>query len=319
VPVLAEEGKEQGTSNQNLKRVKTSQLKEKPKNLKKENKSELNEKTQTLKKVRKPKTKEENQKFKVRKQTLKEEEEESAEAQSSIRSQSTSRSGRVIKTPKKFLSVGEKEEDKGNIQIRLEEMRIKDVRVILPKLPRQEVGRLMVQKEKVCSVATPVGKEVERLSAEKERVYSAANPFMRELGEAVETFGGEGYVKMGSKVLENFNDEALLEKGSAVQELSDLWENLESAATVESLERPWRIIESESYGGESFDFLKVDSVLITSDEDKTDLVVSHDGEDSEYLTSESDPSSLLNCVELTLFGEEGELKRSSVRSPGLGR
>ena len=85
-------------------------------------------------------------------------------------------------------------------------------------------------------------------------------------------------------------------------------------ATVESLEGPWRAIESES-----FDIQKVDSVLIESDEETTDLVMSHDGEDSEYLTSESDPSSLLNCMDLTLFGEDGELKRSSFRSPGLGR
>jgi len=288
-------------------------LKEKTNNLKRVQKSELKEKNQTLKKVRKPKSKEENQIFKVRKPTFKAEE-EIAEAQSSIRSQSTSRSGRVIKTPKKFLSVGEEKEDKGDIQIRLEEVRIKDVRVILPKVPREAFDKLFVQKEKVCSAANFVRKEVERLSVEKEKkVSSVANPLMRELDEVMEAFGEEGYVKMRS------NDKALLEKGSAVQQLSDSWEDWESMATVESLEGPWRAIESESYGGESFDIQKVDSVLIQSDEETTDLVMSHDGEDSEYLTSESDPSSLLNCVELTLFSEEGELKRSSFRSPGLGR
>ena len=314
----AEEEKEQGTSNQNLKRIKTSQLKEKTNNLKRVQKSELKEKNQTLKKVRKPKTKEENQIFKVRKPTFKAEE-EIAEAQLSIRSQSTSRSGRVIKTPKKFLSVGEEKEDKGDIQIRLEEVRIKDVRVILPKVPREAFDKLFVQKEKVCSAANLVRKEVEKLSAEKEKkISSVANSLMRELDEVMEAFGDGGHVKMGSKVSENFI-EAPLEKGSAVQQLSDSWEDWESMATVESLEGPWRAIESESYGGESFDIQKVDSVLIQSDEETTDLVMSHDGEDSEYLTSESDPSSLLNCVELTLFGEEGELKRSSVRSPGLGR
>merc|ERR1712192_355937 len=286
----------------NLKRVNTSQLKEKTKNFK-----EVRKTPKSLNRVRNPKAKVETQILKVKKQTLKEE--ESVEARMSIRSQSTSRSGRLIKTPKKFLSVEEEGEVEGKIQIRLEDVRIKDVRVILPKIPRKQVGRLLLQKEREeCSGANLVRKEVEeRLLAEKKKkVCSAANPLMGELDEFTEAFGDEGYDKMGSKVLENFDDKAHLGKGSAVQKLSDYWEDWESMAIVESLEGPWRVVENESYDGESFDFLKVDSVLIKSDEeDKTDLVISHDSENSE-----SDPSSLLNCLELTLFGEENELQRS---------
>jgi len=77
-------------------------LKEKTKNPKEVKNSELREKTpKSLKRVRKPKAKEEKQTFK---------EEESVEVQLSIWSQSTSRSGRPIKTPNKFLSVGEEEQ-----------------------------------------------------------------------------------------------------------------------------------------------------------------------------------------------------------------
>merc|ERR1712181_74515 len=157
-------------------------------------------------------------------------------------------------------------------------------------IPRKQVGRLLLQK--------------------KRKECSASNPLMRELDEFTEAFGDNGYAKM---VLENFNDEAQLEKGSAVQKLSDSWEDWESVAIVESLEKPWRVVESESYDGESFD-----SVLIKSDdEDKTGLVMSHDGsEGSEYMNSETDPTLILNCMELTLFGEKDELKRGSLEIQG---
>ena len=129
----------------------------------------------------------------------------------------------------------------------------------------------------------------------------------------MEVLGEEDHVEMGD---ENLNNEAPLKRGSGgVQELLDSWEDWESGAASVSLEVPWRAVESERFGG--FDFPKVDSMLVTDDGDKTALVMSHDGEESEHMTSELDPSSLLNCMELTLFGGEGQLKRGSSRSPGL--
>jgi len=50
------------------------------------------------------------------------------------------------------------------------------------------------------------------------------------------------------------------------------------------------------------------------DGDKTVLVVSHDGDESEHMASELDPRSLLNCEVLTFFGGKGQLKRES---PGV--
>ena len=215
----------------------------------------------------------------------------------------------MLKTPKKFLSVGEEEkgEDGSKIEIRLEEVRVKDVRVELVKLPREEVERL----------AKLPKKEVEKLQTEEKEVESAgANLLMRELGDFLDVFGEEDLVEMGD---ENLNDEAHLVKGSGVQELLDSWEDWESGAAVGRFEGPWRAIESERFVCEGFEFSKVDPMLVTSDGDKTGLVMSHDGDESERLTSELDPSSLLNCMELTLFGGEGELKRVSSQSPGLRR
>ena len=280
----AEEGEEQGTSHQNLKGVK------KPR----------------LEKVRKPRLKGENQIPRGGKHNL-EEEKKSVVAQLAKRTPSTSRSGRVLKTPKKFLSPGGEEHDGGKMQIR----QVKKVKVQLAKLPREDVERLMVQKDD--SVAKFPRKE-KKLSIQTEVVENAAaNPRMRELCNFMEVLGEEDHVEMGD---ENLNNEAPLKRGSGgVQELLDSWEDWESGAASVSLEVPWRAVESERFGG--FDFPKVDSMLVTDDGDKTALVMSHDGDESEHMTSELDPSSLLNCMELTLFGGEGELKRGASRSPGL--
>lgn len=209
--------------------------------------------------------------------------------------------------PKKFLSPGGEEHDGGKMQIRL----VKKVKVQLAKLPREDVERLMVQKDD--SVAKFPRKE-KKLSIQTEVVENAAaNPRMRELCNFMEVLGEEDHVEMGD---ENLNNEAPLKRGSGgVQELLDSWEDWESGAASVSLEVPWRAVESERFGG--FDFPKVDSMLVTDDGDKTALVMSHDGDESEHMTSELDPSSLLNCMELTLFGGEGQLKRGASRSPGL--
>ena len=177
--------------------------------------------------------------------------------------------------------------------------------------PQVSDQRLMVQKDD--SVAKFPRKE-KKLSIQTEVVENAAaNPRMRELCNFMEVLGEEDHVEMGD---ENLNNEAPLKRGSGgVQELLDSWEDWESGAASVSLEVPWRAVESERFGG--FDFPKVDSMLVTDDGDKTALVMSHDGDESEHMTSELDPSSLLNCMELTLFGGEGQLKRGSSRSPGL--
>ena len=52
---------------------------------------------------------------------------------------------------------------------------------------------------------------------------------------------------------------------------------------------------------------------VPGDRDKTVLVVSHDGDESEHMASEFDPRSLLNCEVLTFFGGKGQLKRGSPR------
>jgi len=275
----AEEGEEQGTSNQNLKDVKKPRLKEK---------------TQSLEKIRKPRLNEENQISRGGKRNFIKKE---VVAQLAHRTPSTSRSGRVLKTPKKFLSLGEEELGGGKIQIR----QVKKVTVQVAKLPREEVERLLEQKvEGVDSVAKFPRKEEKKLSIQtgKEVKNATANLLMRELGNFM-----EDHVEMGD---ENLNNEAPLKKGSGgVQGLLDSWEDWESRAASGSLEVPWRAVESERFEG--FDFPKVDSMLVTGDGDKTGLVMSHDGDESEHMTSELDPSSLLNCGELTLFGGEGEL------------
>ena len=238
--------------------------------------------------------------FGVKKRKLKEED-NIVKAQSVKRMSTTSRSGRVLKTPKKFLSIGEEEEDDvgSKREVRLEEVKVKDVRVQLVKLPTEEVA--------VDPVAKLSRKEVEKFKKKEKGVESAgANMLMRELVDSIEVFGVEDHVEMGD---ENLNDEAHLVKSSGVQKLLESWEDWESEAALGSLEGPWRAIESERFVCEGFDFLKVDTMLVTSDGDQSGLVMGHDGDESECLTSELDPSSLLNCMDLTMFGNEGELKR----------
>ena len=288
----AKKGEEKGTSSQNLKEV---------------TKPRLKEKMQSLKKVNKPRLKEENKIFGVKKRKLKEED-NIVKAQ--LVKRMSTRSGRVLKTPKKFLSIGEEEENdvESKRDIRLEEVKVKDVRVQLVKLPTEV---------EVDPVAKLSRKEVEKFKKKEKGVKSAgANMLMRELVDSIEVFGVEDHVEMGD---ENLNDEAHLVKSSGVQKLLESWEDWESEAALGSVEGPWRAIGSERFVCEGFDFLKVDTMLVTSDGDQSGLVMGHDGDESECLTSELDPSSLLNCMDLTMFGGEGELKRGSSQRPVLRR
>ena len=292
--------------------------------LKRVKKSKLVEKA---KKSKKPRLKKGEEQVSVVNNVMKDKPSEKREVNAQA---STSRFGRVLKTPKKFLFHKE-EEQRDKIQIKLGEVGVKDVKIQAGKLPRDELERLLAQKEavvekeesfkggfeEILELELVTGKEaVENklvdvvTNHESIKVKKAANLLMRDLDEFMESIDFEDHVNVSEEFLKSHDQEAVLnidqveEKGFAVQELIDSWDDWESKEVVENV-GPWRASESESFVGESIEVPEVVLVLIegVEEEGKTDQVMSHDGDDSEMLTSESDASPWLGCMELTLFGD----------------
>ena len=289
--------------------------------LKRAKKSKLVEKA---KKSKKPRLKKGEEQVSVVNNVMKDKPSEKREVNAQA---STSRYGRVLKTPKKFLE----EEQRDKIQIKLGEVGVKDVKIQAAKLPRDELERLLAQKEavvekeesfkggfeEILELELGTGKEaVENklvdviTNHESIKVKKAANLLMRDLDEFMDSLDFEDHVNVGEELLKSNDQETglnidhLEEKGFAVQDLIDSWDDWESKAEVENV-GPWRASESESFVGESIEVPEVVLVLIegVEEEGKTDQVMSHDGDDSEMLTSESDASPWLGCMELTLFGD----------------
>ena len=119
----AEEENEEDPYN-HLKRVKKSKLVEK------------------AKKSKKPRLKKGEEQASVVNNVMKDKPSEKREINAQA---STSRFGRVLKTPKKFLE----EEQRDKIQIKLGEVGVKDVKMQVAKLPREELERLLAQNEVV--------------------------------------------------------------------------------------------------------------------------------------------------------------------------
>ena len=305
-PALQAEEENEGDPYIHLKRVKKPKLVEK------------------AKKSKKPRLKKGEEQISVVNNVMKDKPSEKREINAQA---STSRFGRVLKTPKKFLE----EEQRDKIQIKLGEVGVKDVKIQVAKLPREELERLLAQKEavvekeesfkggfeEILELELGTGKEaVENklvdvvTNHESIKVKKAANLLMRDLDEFMESLDFEDHVNVGEELLKSHDQEAVLnidhleEKGSAVQELIDSWDDWESKEVVENV-GPWRASESESCVDESIEVPEVILVLIegVEEEAKTDQVMSHDGDDSEMLTSESDASPWLGCMELTLFGD----------------
>ena len=289
--------------------------------LKRVKKSKLVEKA---KKSKKPRLKKGEEQVSVVNNVMKDKPSEKREVNAQA---STSRCGRVLKTPKKFLE----EEQRDKIQIKLGEVGVKDVKIQAAKLPREELERLLAQKEavvekeesfkggfeEILELELGTGKEaVENklvdvvTNHESIKVKKAANLLMRDVDEFMDSFDSEDHVNVGEELLKSNDQETgliidhLEEKGFAVQDLIDSWDDWESKAEVENV-GPWRASESESFVGESIEVPEVVLVLVegVEEEGKTDQVMSHDGDDSEILTSESDASPWLGCMELTLFGD----------------
>jgi len=185
----------------------------------------------------------------------------------------TSRSGRVLKPPKKFLLDSEELHKEETNRISLQDMSFKKVCVRLSRLP---------------------GDLLKKFAGEEN---NNSFPQMSELGAILDNRGPEGHcdsIAEGASV-ENENNFEMV--STTVNELLQSWTDWESEKTFEVFEKPWRPIESDFFTSTELDTMLVSSEECNSVVGHEDFEECHNGES---LISENSPF----WTECAFFGVE---------------
>ena len=192
---------------------------------------------------------------------------------SPVSKQATSRSGRVLKPPKKFLLDSEELHKEETNRISLQDMSFKKVCVRLSRLP---------------------GDLLKKFAGEEN---NNSFPQMSELGAILDNRGPEGHcdsIAEGASV-ENENNFEMV--STTMNELLQSWTDWESEKTFEVFDKPWRPIESDF-----FTSTELNTILVTSEE--CNSVVGHEDfeecHNGESLISENSPF----WTECAFFGVE---------------
>ena len=192
---------------------------------------------------------------------------------SPVPKQATSRSGRVLKPPKKFLQDSEELHKEETNRISLQDISFKNVCVRLSRLP---------------------GDLVKKFSGEEN---NNSSPQMSKLGAILENRGPEGHGDSIADCASVGNENNFEIVSTTVNELLQSWTDWESEKTFEVLEKPWRPIESDF-----FTSTELDTMLVPCEESNS--VVGHEDfeecSDGESLISENSPI----WTECAFFGVE---------------
>jgi len=192
---------------------------------------------------------------------------------SPVPKQATSRSGRVLKPPQKFLQYSEELNKEEAKRISLQDIGFKKVCVRLPKLPQDKLKKFSVEEN------------------------NNSSPHISELGVILENRGPEGHDDSIADCASVGNENNFEIVSTTVNELLQSWTDWESEKTFEVLEKPWRPIESDF-----FTSTELDTMLVPSEEYNS--VVGHEDfekcSDGESLISENSPV----WTECAFFGVE---------------